>query len=170
MVPVARSQLGRARPLDREDELVARRVLAHCGLRGADLEDSVQDVLLRVLLFAPPDEKLGPWVARVARNLAMDHHRKEQRRRTLDAKVASRRPGGGDAPDLLTPLVVAGGLHRLRPDHREVIVLRFFAGLSTTQIATRLDIAEGTVKSRLSRALAALRPVLSESQDLRWTA
>lgn len=170
MTPDRRRPRGRSLPLDPHDELIARRVLARCGLRGPDLEDSVQEVRLRALRHAPPEEQLGPWVARVAHNLAMDHHRSERRRRNLDARVASGPSITVDAPDLLTPLVVAEALRRLRPEQRGVLTLRFFAGLSTSEMAATLGIAEGTVKSRQHRALDALRSVLSQDQDLRWTA
>jgi RNA polymerase sigma-70 factor (sigma-E family) len=47
-------------------------------------------------------------------------------------------------------------LGRLSPAHREALVLRFYADLSEQQMATVLGVAAGTVKSRVSRALAAL--------------
>jgi RNA polymerase sigma-70 factor (sigma-E family) len=47
-------------------------------------------------------------------------------------------------------------LRRLSPTHREALVLRFYADLSEQQMATVLGVAPGTVKSRVSRALAAL--------------
>lgn len=169
MAPDTRPRRGRTLPLDPHDELVARRVLTRCGLRGPDLEDSVQDLQLRALRHAPPEEDLGPWVARVAHNLAMDHHRNQRRRRNLDARLILGLPATTDAPDHLTPLVMAEALRNLGPEQRNVLFLRFLAGHSTTEIAAKLGIAEGTVKSRQHRALTALRPVLME-QDLRWTA
>jgi len=47
-------------------------------------------------------------------------------------------------------------LSRLRPEHREVLVLRYYADLTEHQTAQVLGIAHGTVKSRASRAIAAL--------------
>jgi RNA polymerase sigma-70 factor (sigma-E family) len=57
--------------------------------------------------------------------------------------------------DLRDALVRA--LRQLGQDHREVLVLRYIAGLSETQTAAALSVSPGTVKSRTSRALAALR-------------
>ena len=54
-------------------------------------------------------------------------------------------------------LALVGALGQLGAAHREVLALRFLAGLSETETATRLGIASGTVKSRVSRALAELR-------------
>jgi RNA polymerase sigma-70 factor (sigma-E family) len=55
-------------------------------------------------------------------------------------------------------------LGRLGPDQRAAVVLRYYAHLSEEQMATALGVAPGTVKSRLSRALAALAadPTLGE--------
>jgi RNA polymerase sigma-70 factor (sigma-E family) len=49
---------------------------------------------------------------------------------------------------------VFSALARLSPEHREVLVLRFFADLSERQTSEALDVPAGTVKSRVSRALA----------------
>ena len=51
---------------------------------------------------------------------------------------------------------VRASLGRLGLEQREVLVLRYFADLTEAQIATVLGVAPGTVKSRASRALAAL--------------
>ena len=48
-------------------------------------------------------------------------------------------------------------LARLSPDHRTVVVLRYFADLSVEEIADRTGARTGTVKSRLHYALSALR-------------
>ena len=51
-------------------------------------------------------------------------------------------------------------LARLEPDQRVVVALRFYRDLSVDQIAVRLDLRPGTVKSRLHRALRSLRAEL----------
>ena len=170
MIPESRPQPGRPRLLEPEDEQLARRVLARLGLHGPDLEDSVQDVRLRLLRSAPPDELLSPWVARVAHNVAIDHHRAVRRRRNLVTRLAAAAPVPNPEPDPVARLAVAGGLRRLRPEHREVLALRFLAGLPLREIAVVLRVPEGTVKSRLHRASAALRLVLDEGRELSWTA
>jgi RNA polymerase sigma-70 factor (sigma-E family) len=63
--------------------------------------------------------------------------------------------GAGDGVDLRHTLVAA--LATLTPSHREVLVLRYLAGLSETETAAALGCSTGTVKSRASRATAALR-------------
>lgn len=54
-------------------------------------------------------------------------------------------------------LLLRAALARLSAEHREVIALRFYQGLDYKDIAQTLDIAEGTVKSRLHRAISALK-------------
>jgi RNA polymerase sigma-70 factor (ECF subfamily) len=56
--------------------------------------------------------------------------------------------------------VVREAVRRLSPDAREVVVLRFFGGLSVEEIAVAQGVRTGTVKSRLSRAKDALRAAL----------
>ena len=52
------------------------------------------------------------------------------------------------------------GFRRLSPEHRAILVLRHFQGLSMPEVADALGIAEGTAKSRLHYAMAALRAAL----------
>jgi DNA-directed RNA polymerase specialized sigma24 family protein len=75
-----------------------------------------------------------------------------------------RRRWWGEAPTDVLPDV---GLRRLPLPQRQVLVLRYYADLSEAQIAETLDTPVGTIKSRASRALAALEadPSLGELVD-----
>ena len=69
----------------------------------------------------------------------------------------------GDETDrLLQSWVVADALTRLSDDHRLVLVECYYRGRSVAETACRLDIPEGTVKSRTHYALRALRLALEE--------
>ena len=59
-------------------------------------------------------------------------------------------------------LDVVKALSRIAPIHREVLVLYYFDDMPTAQMAEALDIAPGTVLSRLARAREALKTVLQE--------
>jgi len=95
------------------------------------------------------------WVYRVALNWARSRMRKLQRvdHIVIDQSVEPETP----ADPSLERAIAALPLH-----HREVIVLHYLFDLSGPQIAARLGIREGTVRSRLNRAVAALREELSD--------
>ncbi len=94
------------------------------------------------------------WVYRVGLNWARSRRRKTRRERT------------GLSVDGISPTVAPqdretiDALRRLSIDHRTVIVGRYYLDWSEAQLAAALDIAPGTVKSRLSRALAQLADLL----------
>ena len=56
---------------------------------------------------------------------------------------------------------------RLSPDQRVVVALRFYRDLSIDQIAARMGVRAGTVKSRLHRALRELRTALDQADPTR---
>ena len=71
----------------------------------------------------------------------------------------------GQAPDsgIDNRLDVVKALSRIAPIHREVLVLHYFDDMPTAQIAEALEIAPGTVMSRLARARAALKTAMTTS-------
>jgi len=71
-------------------------------------------------------------------------------------------PVGDETDQLLQSWVVADALSRLSQDHRLVLVECYYRGRSVAETARRLDIPEGTVKSRTHYALRALRLALEE--------
>ncbi|MBD3007241.1 sigma-70 family RNA polymerase sigma factor [Streptomyces sp. 5-10] len=71
--------------------------------------------------------------------------------------------------DRATALAVADGLGSLPPHQRQVLTLRYYADLPVRDMATLLDIPEGTVKSRLHTAVAALRTRLRETEVIHAT-
>jgi RNA polymerase sigma factor (sigma-70 family) len=105
-------------------------------------------------------ENPGGWVFRVGLNWATSWRRKLRRERALPEferglpAVLPAEPDGADAMAALARLGVAA---------RAVVVCRVLFGLSTAETATVLHVAEGTVRSRLSRAMTVLRRELSEA-------
>jgi RNA polymerase sigma-70 factor (ECF subfamily) len=136
----------------------------------AAAEDLFQQTWLRVV------EKIGrydarlhfdPWLFSVARNLAIDYLR-QRRGSSLDAPddtgVAPVERLTADDPDPLERLlefergeVLAAAVAKLPLIHREVLTLRFEEEMKLEEIAEVAGIPLSTVKSRLSRALEALR-------------
>jgi RNA polymerase sigma-70 factor (sigma-E family) len=76
-------------------------------------------------------------------------------------------PDGPDARAVLSEehRQVLEGLKQLAPRQREVLVLRYWSGLSEGEIAEALDISRGTVKSTASRALTALQKLLPHPEE-----
>lgn len=133
-----------------------------------DAADAVQDAFATVL--ARPgayDRKKGafkPWFLRVVRNRAIDLLRRRRPVEPVDALVDP-----GVAPQqTMENLQRDEGLQRamatLPAGQREIILLRDYLDLSYAEIADVLDVAAGTVMSRLHRARMALKEVL-ESND-----
>lgn len=137
------------------------------GDRG-EAEEVTQEALVRAYLrwrrVAPYAEA---WVARVATNLALDHHRRRARQRRHAEAVAPAGLGSVDDPaaGLVSRLELVEGLRRLPRRQREVVALRYLADVSEAETARLLGCAPGTVKQHAHRGLAALRLGLAPPVD-----
>ena len=130
--------------------------------------------------YQPERASLRSWLYGIAANVVRGHWRDEQQLLELDARVAHESLGQpsaaqfADAADerlvaaALAPRI-AGALAALNGDQREVLLLHAWADLSHEEIAGALGIAQGTARSRLSRARAALRAQLGEFDFDQWT-
>lgn len=133
---------------------VARRV------PGPDADDVLQDVLLRIHLGVGAlraQERLAPWVYRVARSAIIDH----QRRRRLpgadsEPPELAVEPPEEDVHDLLTGCV-APFLGHLPPEQAEALRLTDLGGLTQAEAAARLDVPLPTLKARVRRGRSRLR-------------
>ncbi|MFD5554556.1 MULTISPECIES: RNA polymerase sigma factor [unclassified Streptomyces] len=159
-----------ADPLDAALERRVRAILALGGVPQADLPDGVQQVRLRLLERAAKGQEaprdVAAWAAVVASNLAVDWHRSRRRQERVGERLASLRTeesGAGEDVRVLS-VAVAQGLDGLPAPQRQVVVLRFYADLQVREIAERLGVPEGTVKSRLYTAVRALRALLHEDE------
>src|SRR5262249_51185852 len=110
-----------------------------------------------------------PWLLRIVANEARNRRRSQGRRANLALRAIEDRPNGDAAPSpeeaVLAPerrAVLLGAVGRLRDEERLVVTYRYFLQLSEAETAAALDVPAGTVKSRLSRALAHLRVELAQ--------
>ncbi len=139
-------------------------------------EDLAQEVFVkafRALGTFDRTRKFSSWLFKIAHNTAIDYLRRKQ----LDT-VALETPDG--EPDLLAVVPdsesespdsalqrqdlardLEASLERLRPEHREVVLLRFHEGLSYEEIAEVTDLPLGTVKTHLFRARKAMARYLT---------
>jgi RNA polymerase sigma-70 factor (ECF subfamily) len=163
--------VGRARAGDRDSfsELVKRhhrRVFNLASRILGDREaaaDATQETFLSAYQHLGEFEeraRFSTWITRIAVNRCRNVLRSAavSRRDVLDDPIADPRPGPeaqAGAREIAGHL--ARALATIDADHREVVVLREIEGLSYGAIAEILGVEEGTVKSRLHRARAALR-------------
>jgi RNA polymerase sigma-70 factor (ECF subfamily) len=159
---------------DRHGDLLyslVRRILS----RAEDAEDAIQEIWLQAWRGARTyDPKRGTvcgWLVSIARSRAIDRLRSEgSRKRAVDAS-------GVDAPDPPESPAesavdqerrehVDHAMSQLDPQHREVLELAYFAGLSQSEISERLGAPLGTVKSWTRQALSRLEKLVPREEWL----
>jgi RNA polymerase sigma-70 factor (ECF subfamily) len=128
-----------------------------------EAEDVTQQVFAKLIhVIGKYEERQVPfvaWILRVARNLAIDHMRRQ--RMTPVEEVRTTDEGSGDPAGGRPMSDLQEALSRLPMDQREVLVLRHFAGLSPTEIATRTGRSEGSIHGLHHRGRRALRADLT---------
>ncbi len=175
---VANARLGDAagwEALVREHQTAVFR-LAYLLLGDADeAEDVAQEAFIRAyraLHRFDPARPLRPWLLSIAANLARNRRRSVARYLNALQRAFAAAPEAAAGPAASTAPVEAAALARveaqalwqavrqLGPADQEVIYLRFFLELPEAEMAAALNVAPGTVKSRLHRALGRLRHVV----------
>lgn len=106
------------------------------------------------------------WAHTVAFNLARSRLRRRRVGVRLTALVGQRSPLVHVDPDPADAVAVRSALAGLPRRQREVLIARFYGGLSVAETADAVGIPEGTVKSDTHRGLATLRMVLGDDLDL----
>ena len=150
--------------LVRRHQAALHRHLSRMVGSGEDALDLTQEAFVRAWQALPqwePDAQFRTWLFRIASNAALDvlRRRATVRFEPLDETFESADPGAG--PERLAQAAqelrrLEAALARLAPEHREILLLREVEDMSYEEIGRVLGIAEGTVKSRIARARAAL--------------
>ncbi len=166
------------------DELVrahTKRVYGLCYRftnSSTEAQDLTQEVFLRIFKsvksFRSDEGNFTTWLARLTRNLLIDHYRRTRQDRSTDSiegqlpileekLTATARPdglvAGREAREQLQ-----SALQKLSPELRETLILRDLEEMDYREIADVLKIPEGTVKSRLNRARAELARAVRKEQ------
>lgn len=133
-------------------------------------QDITQDVFVKAFLALDtwqPTAAFAAWLLRIARNACLDMLRIQQRRPTLSLDDYTE-PLIANTPSMEEQTIqtqrlqmLENALLELSLDHREIIILRDIEEFSYQDIADFLDINVGTVRSRLSRARAALTHIVT---------
>jgi RNA polymerase sigma-70 factor (ECF subfamily) len=183
---VERCLSGEAAAWEELVRLHTRRVYGLCYRftgKEAEAQDLTQDVFLRVFRalgsFRSTEGSFTTWLARLTRNLLIDHYRRTRNERVTDS-IEDQLPGvesrAGDAvsaapksPDSAlagreASELLQTALGKLSPELRETIILRDLQEMEYREIAEVLAIPEGTVKSRLNRGRAELARLLRKHQ------
>jgi RNA polymerase sigma-70 factor, ECF subfamily len=144
---------------------VVSRLLSPSGRRSS-VEDVAQDTFLRVFRALPTWDarggaKLSTWILTIATRAALNELRKKP---ATGEPLADAHAATPPSPVELRSLgrAIERAVGTLPPEYRAAFVLREFHELSYDEIARALDVDIGTVKSRLSRARAALQAALAE--------
>jgi RNA polymerase sigma-70 factor, ECF subfamily len=127
-----------------------------------EAEDVTQQVFAKLIhVIVKYEEREVPffaWILRVARNLAVDHLR---RQRMIPVEEVRMTDGSGEAAEGRRVDDLREALSELPRDQREVLVLRHFVGLSPAEIATRTGRSEGSIHGLHHRGRRALRAELT---------
>jgi RNA polymerase sigma-70 factor, ECF subfamily len=124
-------------------------------------EELVQDAFTRVwqraASFDPERASFATWLYRITRNRAVDLDRRRQVRPLSAGEDRLRTIPGGPEPEAsVDGWDVSRALTRIPEEHREVLTLAYFEGLSQREISRRTGVPLGTIKSRTTAALKRL--------------
>ena len=135
-------------------------------------EDAVQEGFLTLwrtaAAFRAERAKASTWILTLVHRRAVDLVRREERRRTeaLGEEVAAQAQGEGTEEAAWLRFErerVQAALQQLPDVQREAIELAYYGGFSQSELAERLGVPVGTIKSRMFAGLARLRELLDDS-------
>ncbi|HVF24577.1 MAG TPA: sigma-70 family RNA polymerase sigma factor [Anaerolineales bacterium] len=134
-----------------------------------DAEDIAQETFLRAwnhLKRFDSTRPFKPWLLSITANLSRNRRRSAGRYLAALTRAFRDEPAPASIEDKSTEYMEANDLwkavqHLKEPD-QQVVYLRYFMDLSVAETAAALQVAEGTVKSRLSRALEKLRTIIKQ--------
>jgi RNA polymerase sigma-70 factor (ECF subfamily) len=107
-------------------------------------------------------ERLRPWLLSVVANEARGIVRHRRRHPVVELTIATDDPGDDDPGDEIGQVDLSNALHRLAPEDRALIALRYLADLDSTEIGSLTGRSPSGVRTRLSRVLDHLRKELDD--------
>lgn len=159
-----------ARLYQRDVDTIYRYLLFKVG-DPAVAEDLTSEAFVRAWQALPRyqhrQQPLRHWLLRIARNLAVDHFRRQAMDRAAVDELSQAVPLVAGPPPLSESEELEAALRTLPPSQREVIVLRFLEDLPTSDVARIVGKSEGAVRVIQHRALRALRALLAAAHQPR---
>jgi RNA polymerase sigma-70 factor, ECF subfamily len=175
---IERIRAGDTRPLeelyDRHNGLLYS-LVARIVRRPADAEDVLQETWLQIwrgaATYNPARGTVGAWLVTVARTRAIDRVRSEGSRQRAELRAGEDPPPPSEdtskeAAHRRLSERVARALDQLGPQHRQVLEMAYFGGLTQAEIAGQLKTPLGTVKSWTRQALLRLSDLVPQEE---WT-
>ena len=167
----ARDAAGLERLYDRYGVLaftVATRILGDSQMAEEAVQDAFHSIWRNAASFNPGRGTIKAWLLQILRNRCFDLLRSRGARPQIAPEAELERFAGVDdveseAARTATGREVRAALDELPGPQREVLDLAYYAGLSQSEIADRLDLPLGTVKGRVRAAMQRLRATLSPS-------
>jgi RNA polymerase sigma-70 factor (ECF subfamily) len=136
----------------------------------AAAEDLLQDTWVRVIRNLhkfDPAYPLTPWLTQIAVNACRSYWRRERLRSLFGLRKISSLHSEPDSDlqgEVETKKLAQAALQSLSPLLREIVVLKFYSGLTYEEIAEALKIPAGTAKSRLNYALIKMRDHIGQEK------
>jgi RNA polymerase sigma factor (sigma-70 family) len=147
------------------------RLLGDAHLAEELVQDAFTNVWQGAASFDPQKASFATWLYRITRNRAVDLARRRRARSRSTGEGALRTLSSGPEPEAsVDGWDVARALSRIPEEHREVLTLAYFEGLSQREISRRTGVPLGTIKSRTTAALKRLHrslanPTAEEAQS-----
>jgi RNA polymerase sigma-70 factor (ECF subfamily) len=137
------------------------RLLGDTHLAEELVQDAFTSVWRRATTFDSNRASFATWLYRVARNRAVDLNRRRRARPISVGEEPLRGISSGPEPEAgIDGWDMARALSSIPDEHREVLTMAYFEGLSQREISQRITLPLGTVKSRTTAALKRLRRAL----------
>jgi RNA polymerase sigma-70 factor (ECF subfamily) len=168
-----RGDVGAYEELVRRYQVIAFRTALLISGNESDAQDATQTAFVKAYYALDRFRHRAPfkpWPMRIVANEARNQCRSARRRSGLELRLSEDRPREDAAPSPEAAILareprqaLVKALNELRERDRLVIAYRYFLDLSEVEMAEALGCTRGTVKSRLSRAMARLRAELTQS-------
>ena len=138
--------------------------IAYCYLRDEqDALEAIQEVTCRAyvkLKKLKEPRYFNTWLTKIIINYCIDEQKRKKKVVFIEEEKATY-----DTKNDLDNLMLEAAIEKLKPNYKQVIVLKYFQDMTISSIAEVMECPEGTIKTWLSRALIQLRALLNKGGE-----